>query len=392
MKTLFTEEERVFALSFRRDLHQHPECSLNEHRTTEKIKEKLTSWDIEILDLGLETGVVASVGLHKTDKTIALRGDIDALPLNEASRLPFSSLTAGVAHCCGHDLHTTALLLAAKKLKSIETQIPGRVLFIFQPAEENFGGAKIILNTELITHYHPEFIVGLHTWPEVPAGSIGYKPGPAMAASDSLKITVYGRGGHGAHPHKSIDPICMAGYLVTAIQSIVSRNISPLQSAVITIGKISGGTALNVIPDEVVMEGTVRSLTPEIRDLVQTRLEQMLPTIAEGFCGQCKVEYRRGGPPLINNDKVLAAVVHAGEKVLGKEHVVELKEASMGSEDFAEYMEKIPGALFRIGTRNENPQSHLPLHNTKIIFDEEAIFVGAATYVQLVKDVFSEEI
>ena len=389
-KFILSDKEIKEAIGFRRNLHQHPELGYEEVETTEKIRRKLQEWGVEILDTGLKTGLVASIGLGKTSQCIALRADIDALPIQEASGLPFASKKAGIAHCCGHDLHTTALLYAAKLLKGSEKDISGRVLLIFQPAEEKLNGSHSVIATGIFETYHPQYIIGLHTWPEIPGGTIGVRKGPSMAASDSLKITVHGKGGHGAHPHKSIDPICMTGYILTALQTIVSRNIAPLDSGVVTIGKITGGTAPNVIPDKVVMEGTVRSLDPSVRQLIQERLETLIPSIAQGFGGSCEVEYQKGNPPVINDAHVVDCIAKAGKEVLGEDKVIELEKASMGSEDFADYLEILPGALFRIGTCNKEEKSHRPLHNSGIVFDEKGIVAGAQVLAQTAWDGFQE--
>ncbi len=387
-KFLLTDEEIQEAVAFRRQRHEQPELGYEEYKTTEALRQKLQSWGVEILDTNLQTGLVATIGQGKTEQCIALRADIDALPIQEQSGLPFASHHPGVGHCCGHDFHMTALLYAAKLLKDVEEEIPGRVLLIFQPAEEKLNGSRSVIATGIFEKYNPQHIIGLHTWPDIPAGTIGIRKGPSMAASDSLKIVVHGKGGHGAHPHKSIDPVCITGYLLTALQTIISRNVAPLDSGVITIGKITGGTAANVIPDSVTMEGTVRSLDPAVRVLLQKRLETMLPVIAEGFGGTCEVEYSKGNPPVINDPWTVDRIVQAGTEVLGAENVVELEKASMGSEDFADYLELLPGALFRIGTRNDDEKSHRPLHNSGIIFDEKGIVAGAEVLAQTVWDLF----
>lgn len=387
-KFLLTDEEIQEAVAFRRQRHEQPELGYEEYKTTEALRQKLQSWGVEILDTNLQTGLVATIGQGKTEQCIALRADIDALPIQEQSGLPFASQNPGVGHCCGHDLHMTALLYAAKLLKKVEGEIPGRVLLIFQPAEEKLNGSQSVIATGIFETYKPQHIIGLHTWPDIPAGTVGIRKGPSMAASDSLKIVVHGKGGHGAHPHKSIDPVCITGYLLTALQTIISRNVAPLDSGVISIGKITGGTAANVIPDSVTMEGTVRSLDPAVRVLLQKRLETMLPVIAEGFGGTCEVEYSKGNPPVINDPWTVDRIAQAGTEVLGAENVVELEKASMGSEDFADYLELLPGALFRIGTRNEDERSHRPLHNSGIVFDEKGIVAGAEVLAQTVWDLF----
>ncbi len=387
---LLSDADKRNAITFRRDMHAHPELSMQEYETTKKIKKQLTEWGIRLADVELETGVIALIGQGKSDKVIALRADIDALPITEASGLSFHSVESGKGHCCGHDLHTTAMLYAAKMLKAAEADIDGLILIIFQPGEESLHGSQSIIKSGVFDKYKPEFIVGLHTWPEVPAGSIGVKKGFFMAASDRLTLTVKGKGGHGAHPHKSVDPVCITGYILTALQSIVSRNIAPLDSAVVTIGKIQGGTAGNVIPDQVIMEGTVRTLSPAVRELVQQRLETLLPSIAAGFGGECIVEYKKGTPPVVNNDAIVDSIEKAASETIGTDSIVQLASASMGSEDFAEYLSLMPGALFRIGTGNDDERTHRALHNSGIVFDEKGIFAGAQVMAQFAWDAFQK--
>lgn len=268
--------------------------------------------------------------MGSTEECIVLRADIDALPIQEKSGLTFSSKIDGIAHCCGHDLHSTALLYAAKMLKRVEKEISGRILLIFQPAEEKLNGYQSVISTDVFIKYRLRFIIGLHTWPEILAGTIGVRKKPSMAASDSLKLIVHGKGGHGAHPHKSVDPVCITGYILTVLQTIVSQNIASLDSGVITIGKITGEIALNVISDSVVLEGTVRSLDSSIRKLMQKRLKTLLSDIATGFGGSCDVEYHKGNPPVVNDAMVVDRIAKAGKEVLGEEKVIELEKGFHG--------------------------------------------------------------
>lgn len=379
------------AIVIRRQIHQNPELSGEEIETTQLLHRELKNRGIHILKTNLKTGLIAAVGKNSSKKTLILRADIDALPMTERSGLAFASQRAGCCHSCGHDLHTAALLLCARVLKKMEDKIEGTVLFVFQPAEEGLNGALSVCGTGVFTDYKPQLIIGLHTWPDLPAGTVGVKKGPFMAASDSLKLTVSGKSGHAAHPHKTIDPIMVSGYLITALQSIVSRNVAPLDNAVITIGKVTAGTAANIIPESVVLEGSVRTADPEVQAMIEARLKVLLPSIAEGFGAVCTVEYAKGVPAVVNDAAIVDLLKLSAEKAIGPSNVIQLDKPSMGSEDFANYLKLVPGALFRIGTGNDDPNSHLALHSAQIIFDEKAIAAGAHVMSQFALDYFCQE-
>ena len=361
-----TEKIRQYtseAIGLRRDLHRHPELAMRETRTTQLIREQLQAYGIPLIpDLDLPSGTAALLEGGKPGKTLLLRADIDALPVKEASGLPFASQEVGVCHSCGHDIHITALLLCARVLSEMRDSLHGRVIFLFQPGEETGEGASAVLRSGLLDRYPPDLAVGAHCWPDLPGGTVGLRKGGFMASSDTFRIQVIGRGGHGAHPHKSIDPIVAASYLVTQLQTIVSRTVAPLDSAVVTVGKFTAGTAANVIPDQAVLEGTVR-------------------TAAMG--AQCQVDYQRGIPALVCDAVAIDQLEAAAIQQLGQDKVRFLAQPSMGSEDFARYLERAPGAMFRIGTACDAPASHLPLHNAAIQFDEQAIPTGAAVFSQL---------
>lgn len=374
------EKDAVF---IRREIHQNPELSMEEKETTALIKEKLAEYGLEPADVCLPSGAAAVLAGGCPGKTILFRADIDALPVNERSGLSFTSKNPGVCHSCGHDIHTASLLLTAKVLSRMRESLAGQVIFLFQPAEENLGGSQTVIDSGLFEKYHPEFAVGVHCWPDLLGGTVGFRKGPFMASSDSVKIRVTGKGGHGAHPHKSIDPITAAAYILTQLQTIVSRSVAPLDSAVLTMGKISGGTAANVIPDEAVMEGTVRTVNNETRTLVEQRIRTIASCGAEAMGASCEVEYTQGVPALECDSHVTELLMNAAKVQLGNNNVITLENPSMGSEDFARYLEIVPGAMFRIGTATENPASRLPLHNSGIIFDEKAISAGASVFCGL---------
>ena len=312
-----------------------------------------------------------------------LRADMDALPVEERSGLPFASEKKGVCHSCGHDIHTAALLLAARILGEMKKDLAGTVLFLFQPAEEKLNGSQSVIDSGMFEKYRPDFAVGLHCWPDLPAGTIGVRSGSFMASSDSVSLTVKGRGGHGAHPHKSVDPITASAYILAELQTVVSRSVAPLEAAVLTMGKIEGGTAANVIPDTVTMEGTVRTVSRETRAMMEEKIRQIACHGAEALGASCEVEYKKGVPAVICDPAVVERIRKAAVEELGSENVVALETPSMGSEDFARYLEKVPGAMFRIGTASEDPATRLPLHNGGIRFDERAVLAGAVTFGRL---------
>ena len=336
-------------IKIRRYLHQHPELSFQEENTTKFIKDELNKYGIEVYGNKGFTGAVGVLHGAMPGKTIALRADIDALPVKENTGLEFASVNEGCCHACGHDLHMTSLLAAARLLSKYRQHLHGTVKFFFQPAEEKLGGSETIINNGFLDDVDAVF--GVHTWPDVPGGSIGIKYGPMMAGSDSFKITITAPGGHAAHPHKTPDPIAAAAYMITQLQTIVSRELNPLDSAVITVGKMTAGTAANIIPSEVVLEGSMRYLLPETR---------------------MQIHY------------LVGMIETSAAKLLGNDKVSILPSASMGSEDFSFYLAKKPGAFFRIGTGMADPNSHLALHNGKLLFSENAILAGAVTFCGIV--------
>jgi amidohydrolase len=380
------EQHQEEMITIRRRLHENPELSMKEEQTTAFIKEQCREYGLKEADVELESGAVFLLNPEKAEKSIIFRADIDALPVKESTGHPFSSKASGVCHSCGHDIHTTALLFCARILSCIREELDGRVIFIFQPAEEVGKGANMVIKSGLFEKYPSQMIIGIHTWPETPAGNIGIRRGPFMAASDRLHITVRGKGGHGAHPHKSVDPVLTAAYILTQLQSVISRNVPPLQSAVITIGRITGGPAANVIPDEASMEGTVRTFLPEIRDMIEQRVTEIATHVAASMGADCTVDYHRGGQAVIGDDQVVARIEQAGREELGEDGVTYLETPSMGSEDFSNYLSVLPGAMLRLGTSNEIPESHFPLHNGKTIFDERAVIVGGRVLSRIAVD------
>ncbi len=371
-------------IGLRRRIHENAEVSFEEFETTKLVREYLDQLGIENHPNGTATGAVGILKGKKPGPVIALRADMDALKLTERSGLPFASKNPGACHACGHDIHTAVLLGTAKILKSYEDDLCGTVKFLFQPAEEGLGGSKVMIENGALENPKVDYILACHTWPEMPAGSIGVRKGTMLGASDTFKITVMGKGGHAAHPHKGIDPVVIAAHIITELQTIVSRRIAPVDAAVITVGHLTAGTVSNIIPNEAVMEGTVRTQDPETRKQVAEYIEQLASGTARAMGGDAKVEYHFGVGPTMNDPALIDQISAAVTEVLGADKLLQVPVPSMGAEDFAFYLEKVPGALFRLGTYDETPQSKWALHNPSTLFNETAIPTGVTAMVSSV--------
>ncbi len=375
-------------IDIRRHIHANPELSNEEFKTTELIREKLTEYGIEICEIGMKTGVVGLLKGGKPGKTVAIREDIDALPMSELTGLPFTSKVENVCHSCGHDIHTTTLLFCAKVLSELREELCGNVLFLFQPAEERGSGAKQLVECKFYEVSRPDVFVGLHVSPEYPAGSIGLKRGPANASCDTFYIKVNGKGGHGAHPENCIDPIAISGYILAQLQTVISRENHPVYPAVMTIGSIHGGKAANVIPDFVEMSGTLRSLNADSRAKMQEAIERITKASAEAMRGHAEITWEKGMPPLVNDVEVIEDLQAAAEKTIGADHVITVQNPSLGSEDFSYlFPEYAPGAQFRLGSGNDiDPNTRHGLHNSRNVFDDSCLAAGTAVLVQYVRD------
>lgn len=371
------EHEEEF-IGLRRRIHEHAEVSFQEVETTRLVREYLDSLGIENHPNGTVTGAIGILKGDKPGPVIALRADMDALKLTEQTGLPFASKNPGACHACGHDIHTAVLMGTAKILKSYQKELHGTVKFLFQPAEEGLGGSRTMIENGALENPKVDYILACHTWPEMPAGSIGVRKGAMLGASDTFTITVTGKGGHAAHPHKGIDPVVIAAHIITQLQTIVSRRIAPVDAAVVTVGHLTAGTVSNIIPNEAVMEGTVRTQDPDTRKKVAEYMEQLAVGTARAMGGDAKVEYHFGVGPTMNDPALIDKISEAVSQVLGPDKLLQVPVPSMGAEDFAFYLEKVPGALFRLGTSDERPESRWALHNPSILFNEEAIPTGIA--------------
>lgn len=375
-------------IAIRRHIHANPELSNAEFNTTALIKEKLTEYGVEIAEIGLQTGVLGIIRGGKPGKTIAIREDIDALPMPELTGLPYSSTVENVCHSCGHDIHTTVLLCCAKVLSEIKEELCGNVMLIFQPAEEGGYGAQQVVDCKFYEVLKPDGFIGLHVSALLDGGQIGVKKGPVSASSDVFTIRVNGKGGHGAHPENFVDPIAIAGYMITQLQTVIARENHPSYPGVLTIGSIHGGKAYNIVPDYVEMGGTLRSLNPTYRQNMKEAIERICKSCAEAMRGNAEVIWKSGVPTLVNDEAIVDGIIAAAGKVIGEENVITLANASLGSEDFSIFFPEYgPGAQFSVGTGIPGePSSKIGLHNSKNTFNEESIDVGAAVLIQYVRD------
>lgn len=371
-------------VQIRRDFHKNPELSQNEFRTQGKIIEYLNQWGIENY-ISAETGVVGIIKGKNQGKTIGIRGDIDALPIIEKNNVPYCSVNHGVMHACGHDAHTTVVLGVGKIIKELadsKESINGNVKLFFQPAEETIGGAKRMVEEGCMQNPKVDYVLGLHVMPYADAGKVELKYGKLNASTDTIKITLKGKASHGAYPDKGIDAIVMAGYVVTALQTIVSRNTSPLNSVVISLGKISGGVKDNVIADEVNITGTLRALDDDTRSFTKDRIANIVKNVAEAFGGQGETVFYDGYKSLINDDEVVDVIKENAEKLLGEENI-EFKEfPSLGAEDFSYFLDAAKGAFFHLGCGNSKNGITSPIHTEYFDIDEECLKVGVRLQIE----------
>jgi amidohydrolase len=364
-------------VAFRHDLHAHPELSGSEERTARQVAEALTRHGIPFeANVGGTHGVVATItGGAGKGPTFALRGDMDALPIQEENAVGYKSTVPGVMHACGHDGHTANLLGAAILLNEIKADLPGRVKLLFQPAEETVNGADALVAAGVVDDV--DAILMLHGWPDLPPGQIGVRNGPAMASADHFALTLTGKGGHGAYPHNTVDPIIVGVQVIQALQTIVSREVSPVAPAVVTVATFHAGKASNVISDTAELTGTVRTLDPTLRKTMAERIERVIAGVCQAMRAEYRFAYTSGTPVTVNDARISDLVREVGRDLLGPENVIELAEPTMGAEDFAYYLEKVPGAMFRLGTGCPSL-----LHTPKYDFGDAPLETGMLLMVE----------
>lgn len=361
-------------ISLREHLHRYPELSFQEYQTCQFVKNTLEGWGIETQIIG-ETGLVGLIkGKNPDTKILALRADMDALPIQELNEVPYKSQHAGIMHACGHDVHTTCLLGAAQILQELKDEWQGTVKLIFQPGEEKLpGGASVLIKEGVLDNPKPSHILGQHVEPLMEVGKVGIKSGVFMASADEIYITVRGKGGHAAFPHLCTDTVLMASQLIVQLQQLVSRHANPLMPTVLSFGKIySEGGATNIIPNEVKIEGTLRTFDEEWRNKAHEKIQEMAHFLCKSMGGACDVDIQRGYPFLKNDELLTAQVRQNMESYLGKENVVELP-ARMGAEDFSFYSQQIPACFYRLGVQNPNGTG---LHTPTFDVNEGALEVG----------------
>ena len=361
----------------RRHLHKNPELSFHEFNTQKFVEAKLNEYGIKNIQRMANTGVVALVeGKNPSKKIIALRGDMDALPIKETNNVEYKSVNEGVMHACGHDVHTSSLLGAARILNEVKGDFEGTIKFIFQPGEEKLpGGASLMIKEGVLENPKPSSVIGQHVMPQINAGKVGFRKGLYMASTDELYVTVKGKGGHGAMPHLVIDPVMITSHLIIALQQIVSRNAKPTIPSVLSFGKVIANGATNVIPDEVYLEGTFRTLNEEWRDEAHRKMKHLAETLTESMGGKCIFDIHRGYPFLVNDDAVTDRARKAAEEFLGKENVEDL-EIWMAAEDFSFYSQKAPACFYRLGVRNESRGIISSVHTSTFDIDESALETG----------------
>ena len=363
-------------IRLRRDFHRYPELGFAETRTSGIIAEYLRNLGLEVSEGVGTTGVVGVLNGNRTGKTVMLRADMDALPIQELNEVEYRSVNDGVMHACGHDGHMAILLGTAAVLSGMRDRLNGQVKFVFQPAEESLGGARNMIADGVLDNPRVDAAFGLHLISLLPLGYIGYKPGPIMASMDPFTITIKGKGGHGAMPESGIDAILISASVITALQSLVTKEISPISPAVVHVGTINGGDASNVIADKVVMEGTVRTLDMNVQQLIPRHMERMLTGITQAMGGEYELDYSSGYPATINDAAMTKVVQDIAEQVVGKDFVFEVPSA-MISEDMSFYLQKVPGSYFYVGAGNVEKGFSQPHHNSRFDIDEQALAVGA---------------
>jgi len=378
-----SKEIKDMLIKIRRDVHRHPEIGLHETRTAEIIAKLLEEYGISVkTNIGV-TGVLGILEGKYPGKTILLRADMDCLRIHENNDVEYKSIYPEFMHACGHDAHLTWLVGAAIILSGLKDELHGTVKFLFQPAEEKGGGAEMTIHGGVLENPKVDAVIGAHTWPGIESGKIGVRPGALMAASDNFKITILGRGGHGAQPNKCIDPIAVACEVYMAFQTIISRSLDPLEPAVLTVGKFNAGTAHNIIPDNAYLEGTIRTLSYEAREKIPGIMEGILKGITEANGANYEFDFMPYHAPMINDPELTSIASVAAAKIIGAKNVKLVEKPTMIGEDFSSFEERVPGTYIFVGNRNESKGTVNPLHSPEFDVDEEIIHKTAAIFSEI---------
>jgi len=378
-------------VEWRRQIHQKPELGFQEKITAEFISQKLQNWGIEHQVGIAQTGIVAIIKGEKSapGKVLAIRADMDALPIQELNEVPYCSQRDGIMHACGHDGHTAIALGTAYYLHQHRQELNGTVKIIFQPAEEGPGGAKPMIAAGVLNNPDVDAIIGLHLWNNLSLGTVGVRPGALMAAVELFRCTIFGKGGHGAIPHQTVDSLVVAAQIVSALQTIVSRNINPLDSAVVTVGELHAGTAVNVIADTAKMGGTVRYFNPDLAGFFKERIEKIIAGICQSHGANYDLDYIHLYPPVINDAQVAALVRSVAEEVIEIPIGVFSECQTMGGEDMSFFLQEVPGCYFFLGSANAEKKLDYPHHHPRFDFDETALPIGVEMFVRCVEKFFA---
>jgi amidohydrolase len=378
-------------VEWRRQIHQKPELGFQEKITAEFISQKLQNWGIEHQVGIAQTGIVAIIKGEKSapGKVLAIRADMDALPIQELNEVPYCSQRDGIMHACGHDGHTAIALGTAYYLYQHRQELNGTVKIIFQPAEEGPGGAKPMIAAGVLNNPDVDAIIGLHLWNNLPLGTVGVRPGALMAAVELFRCTIFGKGGHGAIPHQTVDSLVVAAQIVSALQTIVSRNINPLDSAVVTVGELHAGTAVNVIADTAKMGGTVRYFNPDLAGFFKERIEKIIAGICQSHGANYDLDYIHLYPPVINDAQIAALVRSVAEEVIEIPIGVFSECQTMGGEDMSFFLQEVPGCYFFLGSANAEKKLDYPHHHPRFDFDETALPMGVEMFVRCVEKFFA---
>jgi len=379
MDQILIEAQKLFGYTqgLRRDFHRFPEIGFHERRTAGIVVQELAKLGLEMRTGVAETGVVAQIEGKKPGAVVLLRFDMDALPIQEQTNAEYASQNPGLMHACGHDGHTAVGLTVARMLHACRAEWKGTVKLVFQPAEEGLGGAKRMVEEGLLENPRPDVALGAHVWNEKPFGWLGITPGPMMSAAEVFKVTLTGKGGHGAMPHQGVDPVLAAAQVVTGLQSIVSRNVPPLQTAVVSVTTIHAGEAFNVIPPKVEMQGTIRTFEPAVRQRVLARFDKIVHGVAEAFECEAQIEMKVVSPATVNDEKIAQRVREIASKMLPGDQI-STDERSVGSEDMSYILEQVPGCYILVGSANADQNLDAPHHHPRFDFDERALPKAAA--------------
>lgn len=373
-------------VDIRRDIHKYPELGFNEHRTSSVISNYLKNLGLKVYTNIARTGVVGVLEGDKPGKTIAVRADMDALPVTEENDVDYASQNENVMHACGHDAHIAIALGTAKILASLKDRICGNVKFIFQPAEEGLGGAAFMIDEGALHNPGADTIIALHVSPLLKSGQISVGSGPVMASPSEFEIVIRGRGGHAAQPHQSIDPISIGVNIINMLQSIIPKKISPFRSSVLSVTCFQAGNTFNVIPSEALIKGTVRAFDNQTHDEISKNMHTIIASVTGAMGADFSFRYNQGYPSVVNNEKVVELIVNASRKIIGKENVLENPDPTMLAEDFSFYTRKIPGAMFNLGCSSINSETFYNLHSNRFTIDESCIATGMEIMSQCVLD------